>query len=225
MNETYRLRAIVLGRETFRENDLLVDLLTEEGRLRLVARGAKKFKSKIAAHVEPFSLIEAMAIRGKNYDYLGSAISAEVFSAIKSDLDKLKVASEAVNLVKESAKEYLPEPKIWHLLLDFLINLNLQTGKISNVLIVAFRLQLRQLLGFGLDFELCGVCGKRLADSGNLLNISQKRLIHDVCRGDLMTLTVSSDCIKILKILSKSPFVKLKVRLKPKAVDELNQVV
>lgn len=125
MEETYRLKAVVLGRQSLRENDLLVDLLTEEqGRLKLVARGAKKFRSKIAAHVEPFCLVEAMAIRGRKEDYLGSCLSAEVFAVLKSDLVRLKMASEAVILVKDAVREREPVPGIFKALIEYLSYLN-----------------------------------------------------------------------------------------------------
>jgi DNA repair protein RecO (recombination protein O) len=124
-DETYRLKAVVLGRQPMRENDLLVDLLTEEqGRLKLVARGAKKFRSKIAAHVEPFCLVEAMAIRGRKEDYLGSCLSAEVFAVLKSDLMRLKMASEAVILVKDAVREREPVPSVFKALIEYLSYLN-----------------------------------------------------------------------------------------------------
>jgi DNA repair protein RecO len=125
MEETYRLKALVLHRQAYRENDLLVDLLSEEyGRIKLVARGAKKFRSKVAAHVEPFCLVEAMAIRGRREDYLGSALSAEVYGVIKSDLERLKFASEAVVMVKDLVKERTQVPEIFRSLLEYLTYLN-----------------------------------------------------------------------------------------------------
>jgi len=129
-DETYRLRGVVLGRESRRENDLMVDLLTEEqGRLKLVARGAKKFKSKIAAHVEPFCLVEAMAIRGRREDYLGSCLSAEVFSCLKGDLERLKMASEAINFVKSLVREREPVPSIFSSTIGMEFTLKASTEK------------------------------------------------------------------------------------------------
>lgn len=124
-DETYRLKAVVLGREAIRENDLLVDLLTEEqGRVKLIARGAKKFRSKIAAHVEPFCLVEAMAIRGRREDYLGSCLSAETNSCLKGDLVRLKMASEAVLLVRSLVRDREPVQGIFRSLIEYLTYLN-----------------------------------------------------------------------------------------------------
>jgi DNA repair protein RecO len=125
MDETYRFKGVVLSRQAYREHDLLVEVLSEEqGKLRLVARGAKKFKSKVAAHVEPLCLIEAMAIRGRREDYLGSALTDEVFAIIKGDLDRLRLASEAVNLLRRLIREGEPVGRIFRYLVEYLTYLN-----------------------------------------------------------------------------------------------------
>lgn len=166
MDETYRLKAIVLGRQPLRENDLLVDLLTEEqGRLKLVARGAKKFRSKIAAHVEPFCLVEAMAIRGRKEDYLGSCLSAEVFAMIKSDLERLKMASEAVLLIKEAVRDREPLPFIFKALIEYLSYLNTVNFKPSKFQADLFVLKVYDELGL--------VSSNDLTISQNCINLLQ----------------------------------------------------
>lgn len=148
MDETYRLKAIVLGREAIRENDLLVDLLTEEqGRLKLVARGAKKFRSKIAAHVEPFCLVEVMVIRGRKEDYLGSCLSSEVFACLKNDLLRLKMAAEAVMLVKAVVREREPVPGIFKALIEYLSYLNTASFEPAKFQADLFAIRLYDLLG------------------------------------------------------------------------------
>ena len=58
--------AFVLSRRDFREYDQSISLYTlEKGRLEVLARGVKKILSKNAAHLEPFCLIEAEIIQGK----------------------------------------------------------------------------------------------------------------------------------------------------------------
>ena len=87
MEETYATKAIVLNRVPFRENDIRVSLYSsDQGRLDLIARGARKTKSKIAGHIEPISLARIMVIRGKRLDYLGSAINEASYFNIKNDL-------------------------------------------------------------------------------------------------------------------------------------------
>lgn len=204
MDETYRFKALVLGRESLRENDLSVDLLTEEqGRVRLVARGAKKFKSKIAAHVEPFCLVEAMAIRGRREDYLGSCLSAEVFACIKGDLDRLKNASEAVLLVKNLVREREPVPGIFKALVEYLTFLNTPSFEPVKFQANLFILKINSLLGFLPDLHHCARCGIKLVSNSNRICPETRQIVGQECARP-QDLIISDNCIKILRILNSS---------------------
>jgi DNA repair protein RecO (recombination protein O) len=174
--------------------------------------------------VEPFCVVEVMAIRGKHYDYLGSAICAEVFAGIKKDLDKLKIASEAVNMIKECTKEHLPEADIWQLLAEFLLTIDRLDKKPTELLKLAFKLKLRQKLGFGIDLYNCCVCGKRLTSGKNVLELAQKRLMHLDCRLGKEILTVSDESIKIIRLMEKLPFLKIS-SLRLSKIKEINSIV
>ncbi|MFZ2978199.1 MAG: DNA repair protein RecO, partial [Candidatus Magasanikiibacteriota bacterium] len=67
------MKAIVLSRRDFREADQIISLYTlEKGKMEILARGIKKITSKNSAHLEPFSLVEAEIIFGKELNYLGA---------------------------------------------------------------------------------------------------------------------------------------------------------
>ena len=65
-----------------------------------------------------------MVVRGKQYDYLGTAISEEVFAGIKDDYDKTTVPGEILKLVNEVTKEKQAEQAIFLLLKEFFSILN-----------------------------------------------------------------------------------------------------
>lgn len=87
MDETYSTKAIVIRRMPFRESDSIVTFFCRDyGKKDLVARGVKKPGSKLAGHIELITLVDLMAVRGKQFDYLGSAISRDSFVRLKGDL-------------------------------------------------------------------------------------------------------------------------------------------
>jgi DNA repair protein RecO (recombination protein O) len=226
MDETYRLKAVVLGREPRRENDLLVDLLTEEqGRVKLVARGAKKFRSKIAAHVEPFCLVEAMAIRGRKEDYLGSCLSAEVFGVIKGDLERLKYASEAVLLVREVIREREPAPAVFKALIEYLTYLNTQTIEPGKFQADLFVLKIMDCFGQMPDLYNCARCGAKLRLKSNNLRPNTLEIIGDEC-AEPDDLTISDNCIKVLRFLNRSFYQILAKKLtnRAKLAQEIGQL-
>ena len=88
MEETYRVKAIILNRQAFRENDVMVTVQSmDKGKLKLVARGVKKMQSKLAGHLEPLNLGDIMVVRGKQFNYVGSANAENCYANIKSDLE------------------------------------------------------------------------------------------------------------------------------------------
>jgi DNA repair protein RecO (recombination protein O) len=123
MEPTFNTRAIILARYDFREHDSRIICYSEDrGKLELVARGAKKLKSKSSGHIEPLTLTRLMVIQGKDVDYAGTAIGEVFYSGIKENLDKIFVASQAMALVDKMTRvgEVDGHEEIFNLLKDFL---------------------------------------------------------------------------------------------------------
>jgi len=164
MDDTYHLSAIILKREDFRENDSRVFVFSKEkGKLELVARGTKKTKSKLAGHLEPFNLVEIMAIRGRNFDYVGTALSSECFFDLKNDLEKLDKAGKAINVFNNSVKlnEATDALNLYVLLKKYLKNTN-NSEKNQELLFCIFLLKLLVELGYAPMMETCSACGGTL---------------------------------------------------------------
>ena len=164
MNEpTFNTRAIILARYDFRESDSRIICYSEDrGKLELVARGAKKLKSKSSGHIEPLTLSRLMVVQGKDVNYAGTAIGENFYSHIKSDLDKIFIASEALALVDKMTREGEVDghQEIFNLLKDFLDTLEKNsplerggaaaaTGCVNGgCSIEAFSKKLSEILGF-----------------------------------------------------------------------------
>ena len=126
MEPTYNTRAIILDRVDFREADSRIICYSEDkGKLELVARGAKKLKSKSSGHIEPLTLSRLMVVQGKDMNYAGTAIGEDFYANIKGDLDKILVARQALALVERMTREGEVDghAEIFNLLKDFLDNL------------------------------------------------------------------------------------------------------
>jgi DNA repair protein RecO len=83
-------RAIILTRTDYGEADRILTLLTPEyGKLRLMAKGVRRVKSKLAGGIELFSVSEITFIRGKSD--LGTLVSTRLvkhYGHIAQDLDR-----------------------------------------------------------------------------------------------------------------------------------------
>jgi DNA repair protein RecO len=147
MEETFNTKAIILNRYDFRETDSrIICFSPERGKMELVARGAKKLKSKLSGHIEPLTLARIMVVRGRDINYVGTAAGEIFFSNIKDDLEKIKTALAAAALVEKMTRENETDglAKVFCLLKDFLEDLD--CGKLVNN--DDFSQQLSNVLGF-----------------------------------------------------------------------------
>ncbi|MDD4332715.1 MAG: DNA repair protein RecO [Patescibacteria group bacterium] len=203
MDETYRLNAIILKREDFRENDSRVIVFSKEkGKLELVARGAKKIKSKLAGHLEPLNLVEIMAVRGKQFDYAGTALSEECFSILKNDWEKINISLKAVKIFNGLIKveEESGAENLFFLLKKYL-EITDKTKENPALFFYIFLLKLLVELGYRPEVDKCVVCGKETAEG--YFSSSRGGVICQKCLAscERQAEKVSDELIKNLKLI------------------------
>ena len=78
----YRDSAVVLRVTKLGEADRIVTLLTRrEGRVRAVAKGVRRTKSKFGGRLEPFSHVDLQLYAGRNLDIVTQAETLDPFGA------------------------------------------------------------------------------------------------------------------------------------------------
>ncbi|MCX6796109.1 MAG: DNA repair protein RecO, partial [Candidatus Falkowbacteria bacterium] len=168
MQETYYTKAIILTREPFREYDSKIITYTlAKGKLELVARGTKKILSKLAGHLEPITLSDIMVIKGKQFNYVGTATSTNTFLQIKKNLEKLTIVGAAIKVFNELIKENEADKDIFSLLgiFLFLVNDNKTNLHQAKLLVIVFKIKLIILLGYQPLLDSCLVCGNKKIDN------------------------------------------------------------
>jgi DNA repair protein RecO (recombination protein O) len=118
----YRTEAIVLRRSDVGEADRLLTLLTpERGKLRVVAKGARKIASRKGGHVELFNHVGLLIARGRGeFDIVSQADTIEPYRALREDLHRSTYAHYAAELVDRFAEEGTAQPELFDLLSDAL---------------------------------------------------------------------------------------------------------
>ncbi len=118
------LTALILKRQDYRDDDLLVTIYSREsGKLTLIARGAKKILSKLAGHLEPVSLSLLNVASGKSLDQLTGASMVKSYARLKADLAKTAAAVWFLRLLDRLTLDNHPDDQIFNLAekyLDFL---------------------------------------------------------------------------------------------------------
>jgi DNA repair protein RecO (recombination protein O) len=157
---TFNTTAIILNRYDFRESDSrIICYSAERGKLELVARGAKKLKSKSSGHLEPLTLSRLMVVRGKDFDYVGTAAGENFYPEIKNNLEKIFIANQALILVEKMTRvgEIDGQQETFKLLKNFLAELEkalLENGAMTGISFESFSQKLSAITGFSQeDFE------------------------------------------------------------------------
>ena len=104
-------RGIVLARTNYGEADRIVTLLTpDHGKLRLMARGVRKARSKLAGGIELFSVSDISFIRGRGE--IGTLTSSRLrqhYGRIVADLDRVQLGYELIKLLNRATED---EPEL-----------------------------------------------------------------------------------------------------------------
>jgi DNA repair protein RecO (recombination protein O) len=155
----YRDHGIVLRTYRLGEADRIIVLLTRaHGKVRAVAKGVRKTRSKFGARLEPTSHVAAQFYEGRELDIVTQAETVDHFRAIREDLDRIARASAMLEAADQMALERQPSVRLYQMLLGALRALAADNGPL---VVPAFFWKLLALEGFGPVVGHCATCGRR----------------------------------------------------------------
>jgi len=190
--------AVVLRTHRLGEADKIASLFTRHwGRLRGVAAGALRPKSRFGGTLEPLSYVRLWLFERENRDLLrlNSAELIESFFEMQKDY-RVQVAAQ---YVAEVSERFLPEREVneraFRLLLAVLRGMK-RSGEINRPLLY-FNYWLLRLGGFLPDLAHCAACGRALGEEG-YYGPGSEGLLCAGCRTSQTSLTVSAASLGML---------------------------
>jgi DNA repair protein RecO (recombination protein O) len=121
VSELYRDTGVVLRTYKLRESDRIVVFHTaENGKVRAVAKGVRKTKSKFGARLEPMSHVRLLLYRGRELDIVSQAEAVEPLSPMLSSLDRASQGLAAIEAVDQLSLEREPNPQLYRMLVGVL---------------------------------------------------------------------------------------------------------
>jgi DNA repair protein RecO (recombination protein O) len=100
-------QGIILSRTDYGEADRIITLLTpDQGKLRLMARGVRRIKSKLAGGIELFSVSDLTFIRGRGD--IGTLISVRLdkyYSNIVKNIDRVQLGYELIKILNKATED------------------------------------------------------------------------------------------------------------------------
>ena len=169
--------AIVLKTVNYSETSQVLTFCSEQfGKLRAIAKGARRGKKAGGAGMDLLNLCEIVVIykQPPTLSLVTTWQVTENFSALRSDLDRLYTSLYAAELVSKTIEEGNPEQDVFKLLASFLRALSRGTECYPAVL--RFEFLLLERLGLAPELSGCVSCGAKIengaafsAEAGGLL--------------------------------------------------------
>ena len=155
----YREQGVVLRTWKLGEADRIVVLLTQgEGKVRAVAKGVRKTKSRFGGRLEPFSHVDLSLYRGRELDIVTQAEVINPFRALREDYDRVVAGTAMLEAVDQVAQEREAAIRLYLLLVRALRTLD-GDPRDPSVVLDAFLLKLMALEGYRPAVTECAGCG------------------------------------------------------------------
>jgi DNA repair protein RecO (recombination protein O) len=177
----YKTEGIVLRHGDMGEADRLITLFTPyRGKLRAVAKGARRPTSKLAGHLEQFTHTNVLIARGRSLDLITQAQSLHSFIAIRENLRLVLYASYAVELVDRSTEWDSENRQLFNLLYAMLVHLEITQH--PDTALRAFELAALDILGYKPRLDKCVVCNRPLDSVINGFSAAAGGVLCPLCR-------------------------------------------
>jgi DNA repair protein RecO (recombination protein O) len=190
----YRDQGIVLRTYKLGEADRIVVLMTEHhGKVRSVAKGIRKTKSKFGARLEPPTHVALQLHEGRELDIVTQADTIDHFRDLRDDLDRIGRAVTMLEAVDQVSMEREPNPHLYRMLLGALRSL---AARNSPLVSAAFLWKLLALEGFEPRLDACVMC-----DADEDLVAFDLEEGGVLCRADRRGQALSADALDALRAI------------------------
>jgi DNA repair protein RecO (recombination protein O) len=216
----------VLKRSYMGEADALLTFCTpERGKLRAVARGLKRPKSRLAGHLEPLTHCSMMLAEGRNLDIVSGCETLDSFQAIRSDLWLLSCGLYVADLTDRLSAEGAENRPLFHLLLNALHALS---DDIDPALVLRhFELNSLACSGYLPELWECVLCHRKLEATTNYFSPAAAGLLCPDCRGkEGLDRPASVDSVKVLRFFVQNECSELaRLKIHPRLAREIEDMM
>lgn len=202
-----RVEAVVLRHSDFGEADRLLTLYTREhGKVRAVARGARKIASRKAGHLEPFTRVKLQLASGRDLFIVTQAETVDAYPSLRADLALTGYAAYVLELLDRFVPdEEVASPSLYRLLTETLSRL--ASEPLPWLTLRSYDMRLLDLLGFRPQLQECANCGTAIQAEDQFFSAALGGAICPNCGRGLPNLwPISVDALKYLRHFQRSDY-------------------
>ncbi len=204
---SFRAEAVVLRHSDFGEADRLLTLYTRErGKVRAIAKGARKIASRKAGHLEPFTRVKLQLAKGRDLFIVTQAETIDAYPALRADLTLTGYAAYVIELLDRFVPdEEAAVPSLFRLLTETLSRL--ATESIPWLTVRSYEMRLLDFLGFRPQLFECANCENEIQAEDQFFSAALGGAICPRCGRGLPGLwPISQEALKYLRHFQRSEY-------------------
>ncbi len=222
-----KTRGIVIRKANFGEADRILTILTSDrGKIRVVAKGVRRTKAKLAGWLDMFADNELELAEGRNLDIVTAAVGVRNFATGDLSLQQTGLMYYICELVDKLLEETHEVTGVFPLLQETLTAI---VGKsvLLEISKTYFEIKLLTILGFAPELYRCVVSGKELnADDSLHFSYRLGGVVCDAGNQDDFAPAISKEGIKLLRLLQKYPLEAIsKIKVSDEVIKETSYLM
>lgn len=224
----YETEAVVIRKMNLGEADRLLTIFTPSfGKIRAVAKGARRPGSKLGGNLELLTHSHLLLAHGRNLDIITQSQTLNGFLTLKTDLDRTSWALYAAELVGRFTPDRMANRPVYDLLLETLTRLSQVPAGDGEMVLRYFELHMLHTAGYRPELFQCPACSITLPAAGRLsLSPAVGGLLCSRCSGQPEAYSISADAVGVLRMLQGGDYDSaLKVKLGQGLTTELGKAM
>jgi DNA repair protein RecO (recombination protein O) len=207
LERSFRLEAVVLRHSDWGEADRILTLYTRErGKVRAIAKGVRKIKSRKAGHLEPFTRVTLQLARGRDLLIVSQAEAMDTYQPLREDLVKTGYAAYIIELLDRFTYEEESEnTNIFRLLTESLARVAAEPD--PWLALRYYEVRLLEHLGFRPRLFECANCRAEIKPVDQFFSATQGGVLCPRCGAGLPGVwNVSVEALRNLRHFQRSSY-------------------
>jgi DNA repair protein RecO (recombination protein O) len=203
----YKTEGIVLRSMDLGEADRVLTVLTPRlGKLRVIAKGIRRPRSRLGGGLEPFSDVHLVLAVGRTFDVVTQAALEDPHLGLRNDLHSTAAAWYLVELADRFCEGTADSHGAFILLAQGLSALDAAPLDVSREVVARwFELHLLDAMGFRPELTTCLECGAGIGPEGNAFSPVAGGVVGPECaHASLGARSISAEGLKVLRHLQRS---------------------
>jgi DNA repair protein RecO (recombination protein O) len=217
---SFKIEAVVLRHNDWGEADRILGIFTREmGKIRVIAKGARKIRSRKAGHLEPFTRVTLMLAKSHDLPIVTQAETVDAYLPLHENLVKTGFAAYVIELLDQFTYEEGQNFALYDLLVETLGRLSVPpspTGSDNGAMegypptwlpIRFYEVKLLEIVGFKPELVHCVQCKEEIQAQDQYFSAEMGGILCPGCGASRPGIrSVTMETLKYFRHFQRSTF-------------------